>query len=98
MRVIEVKQSARAHDGNQLHDEMIAAGLQPYPVYVHDDRTEFHLPDADEPKARQVIARHEKKERPKPPDRKTLVARVRAAKPGTVELRDAIAEALEALL
>lgn len=93
MQVI-VQQAERPHNGNQLHDEMIAAGLAPDPVHVYEDRTELTFADKkDAEKAKGVIAAHAKKERPKPADRQALREQARAAKT-VAELRDVVAEML----
>lgn len=95
---VRLPQSRRPHAGNQLHDELVAAGLSPSRVFVSAGRTTFLIPGGEAARAREAIAAHVKREPPRPPDRAALLARVRAAQPGTTELRDAVAAALEALL
>lgn len=77
--IITVRQAERPNDANQLHQELIAAGVSPQLVESDATETRVHVAPSQEAAARSVVAAHVKQPRPAPPNLKALADSFRAA-------------------
>jgi len=78
--VIKVNAAEQPHDMNQLHDELMAAGVRPRWVMKVESGTEIKVAEGEAEAAHKTIALHKPKPRSTPLSRKGWAQLFRQAK------------------